>query len=269
MTGTFSPFRARVVAVTSGKGGVGKTNVVAGLATAFAKAGQKVVVLDANFGLANLDVLLGLSPRHTLEHVLNGEKMMEEVMLEAPVAGALNIRVIPTSSGVHELSHLDPASELRLTQSLQRVCDDADWLFIDTAAGIHDAVLKMLAAAQEIIIVSTPEPTSLLDAYAMLKVLHLREPNKPVHLVINNAQSLEEAIEAVDQLRAAVQHFLGKDLSILGLVPSDRHLLQAVREQRSVVDLYPSSPAGTAIRNMAESLADRVGTASKNLAVRW
>ena len=93
----------------------------------------------------------------------------------------------------------------------------------------------------------------------MLKVLHLREPDKAVHVVINNAQSLEEATEAADQLRAAAQHFLGKDLEILGLVPSDRHLLQAVREQRSVVDLYPSSPAGTALRAMAESLSNRVG----------
>ncbi|MDE3245633.1 MAG: hypothetical protein KGN80_06060, partial [Acidobacteriota bacterium] len=228
-------------------------------ATAFAKAGQRVVVLDANFGLANLDVLLGLSPRYTLEQVLKGEKMIEEVLLEAPVAGGASIRVIPTSSGVHELSHLDPASELRLTQSLQRVCEDADWLFIDTAAGIHDAVLKMLAASQEVILVSTPEPTSLLDAYAMLKVLHLREPEKAVHLVINNAQNREEANEAADQLRAAARHFLGKDLGVLGLVPSDRHLLQAVRQQRSVVDLYPGSPAGVAIRAMAESLAERVG----------
>ena len=269
MTVTFSPFRARVVAVTSGKGGVGKTNVVAGLATAFAKAGQKVVVLDANFGLANLDVLLGLSPKHTLEHVLKGEKMMEEVLLESPVAGATSISVIPTSSGVHELSHLDPASELRLTQSLQRVCEDADWLFIDTAAGIHDAVLKMLAASQEVILVSTPEPTSLLDAYAMLKVLYLREPLKVVHLVINNAQSLEEATEAADQLRAAAQHFLGKDLEILGLVPSDRHLLQAVREQRSVVDLYPSSPAGIALCTMAESLAGRMSASPKDMGILW
>ena len=258
MRGPFSLFRARVLAVTSGKGGVGKTNVVAGLATAFAKAGQKVVILDANFGLANLDVLLGLAPKHTLEHVLKGEKMMEEVVLDAPVPGARSIRVIPTSSGVHELSHLDAPSELRLVQSLQRVCEDADWLLIDTAAGIHDAVLKMLAASQEVLLVTTPEPTSLLDAYAMVKVLHVREPGKPVHIVINNAQSLEEATETADQLRAAAQRFLGKDLDVLGMIPSDRHVLQAVREQRSVVDLYPDSPAGVALRNMAESLDARV-----------
>ncbi len=254
MAGPLSLFRARVVAVTSGKGGVGKTNVVAGLATAFAMAGQKVVVLDANFGLANLDVLLGLTPRHTLEHVLRGEKMMEDILLKAPVPGGRSLWVIPTSSGVHELSQLDAPSELRLVQSLQRVCEDADWLLIDTAAGIHDAVLKMLAAAQEVILVTTPEPTSLLDAYAMVKVLNAREPRKPIQLVVNNAQSLEEATEAVDQLRSAARHFLGRDLDVLGLVPSDRHLLQAVREQRSVVALYPESPAGTALRNMAESL---------------
>ncbi len=267
MTGPFSLFRARVVAVTSGKGGVGKTNVVAGLATAFAMAGQKVVLLDANFGLANLDVLLGLTPKFTLEHVLKGEKLMEEIVLEAPVPDAPSLRVIPTSSGVHELSHLDPASELRLVQSLQRVCEDADWLIIDTAAGIHDAVLKMLAAAQEVILVTTPEPTSLLDAYAMVKVLHSREPRKPIHVVVNNAQNLEEATEAAVQLQAAAQHFLGLDLEILGLVPSDRHLLQAVREQRSVVGLYPRSPAGTALRHMAEALTGQVP--SQDPALLW
>lgn len=233
--------------------------MVAGLATAFAKTGQKVVILDANFGLANLDVLLGLAPKHTLEHVLKGEKMMEEVVLEAPVQGTRSIRVIPTSSGVHELSHLDAPSELRLVQSLQRVCEDADWLLIDTAAGIHDAVLKMLVASQEVVLVTTPEPTSLLDAYAMVKVLHHREPGKPLHIVINNAQSVEEATEAADQLRAAAKAFLGKDLDVLGMIPSDRHVLQAVREQRCVVDLYPESPAGTAIRIMAETLSERVG----------
>ncbi|HEX7599096.1 MAG TPA: MinD/ParA family protein, partial [Polyangia bacterium] len=180
-------FAARVVAITSGKGGVGKTNVVAGLALALAQQGQRVVVMDADFGLANLDILLGLSPKYTLEHVLRGEKVIEEILLEGP----LGIRIIPASSGIQELTRLDTASELRLVQGLQRVAESADWLLIDTAAGIHDSVLKLLMAAQEVILVTTPEPTSLVDAYAMAKVLHLREATKPLWLLVNNGQSVD------------------------------------------------------------------------------
>ena len=200
-------FAARVVAVASGKGGVGKTNVVAGLALALAQQGQRVVVMDADFGLANLDILLGLSPKYTLEHVLRGEKVMEEILLDGP----LGIRIIPASSGIQELTRLDTMSELRLVQGLQRVSETADWLLIDTAAGIHDSVLKLLMAAQEVILVTTPEPTSLVDAYAMVKTVHLRDPHKPLWLLVNNAQNAEEAEETVDQLQAATRRFLSRD----------------------------------------------------------
>lgn len=199
-------FAARVVAITSGKGGVGKTNVVAGLALSLAQQGQRVVIMDADFGLANLDILLGLSPKYTLEHVLRGEKVIEEILLDGP----MGIRIIPASSGIQELTRLDTMSELRLVQGLQRVAETADWLLIDTAAGIHDSVLKLLMAAQEVVLVTTPEPTSLVDAYAMVKVLHLREANKPLWLLVNNGQSPDEAQETIDQLQAATERFLGK-----------------------------------------------------------
>src|SRR5664279_3515957 len=180
-------FAARVVAITSGKGGVGKTNVVAGLALALAQLGQRVVVLDADFGLANLDILLGLSPEYTLEHVLRGEKLMEEILLDGP----FGIKIIPASSGIQELTRLDSAAELRLIQGLQRISATNDWLLIDTAAGIHDSVIKLLMAAQEVLLVTTPEPTALVDAYAMVKVVHLRDPRKPLWLLVNNAQNPE------------------------------------------------------------------------------
>lgn len=258
-------FSSRVMAITSGKGGVGKTNVVAGLAMSLAQMGQRVVVLDADFGLANLDILLGLTPTHTLEHVLRGEKVLEEIIMDGP----LGIRVIPASSGIQELTRLDTTAELRLIQGLQRVSETTDWMLIDTAAGIHDSVIKLLLAAQEVLLVTTPEPTSLVDAYAMVKVVHLRDPQKPIWLLVNNAQGEDEAEETIEQLQAATQRFLGRELKVLGMVPSDPSLLQAVREQRSVVERFPRSPSTQAFRQIADQLRKKVPLQKDGFASFW
>nr|WP_320132187.1 MinD/ParA family protein [uncultured Holophaga sp.] len=258
-------FPSRVLAVTSGKGGVGKTNVVAGLAMSLARVGQRVVVLDADFGLANLDILLGLTPTHTLEHVLRGEKVLEEILLDGP----LGIKVIPASSGIQELTRLDTTSELRLIQGLQRVAEDQDWLLIDTAAGIHDSVVKLLMAAQEVVLVTTPEPTSLVDAYAMVKVIHLRDPQKPIWVVVNNAQVESEAEETLEQLQAAALRFLGRELNILGMIPSDPYILQSVRQQRGVVELFPRSPSAQAFRAFADLLRKKVPLQKDGFAAFW
>jgi flagellar biosynthesis protein FlhG len=258
-------FNSRVMAITSGKGGVGKTNVVAGLAMSLAQMAQRVVVLDADFGLANLDILLGLTPTHTLEHVLRGEKLLEEILLDGP----MGIKVIPASSGIQELTRLDAASELRLVQGLQRVAEGQDWLLIDTAAGIHDSVLKLLMAAQEIILVTTPEPTSLVDAYAMVKVVHLRDPKKPIWLLINNAQSEAEAEETIEQLQAATLRFLGRELQVLGMIPNDSFILQAVRQQRGIMDLFPQAPSALAFRVIADQLKKKVPLQKGGFASFW
>lgn len=258
-TGEAPLFSSRVLAVTSGKGGVGKTNVVAGLAMTLARQGQRVLVLDADFGLANLDILLGLTPPWTLEHVLRGERVMEEIVVQGPCG----IHVIPASSGIQELTQLDTLSELRLVQGLQRLSGSYDWMLIDTAAGIHDSVIRLLLAAQEVVLVTTPEPTSLVDAYAMVKVVHLRDPQKPLWVMVNNAHTVEEAEETLAQLQAATSRFLGKELQVLGMLPSDPHLLQAVRQQRGVVELYPSSPAALALGELAQHLQNH-GTMEKD-----
>jgi flagellar biosynthesis protein FlhG len=260
-----SLFNCRVVAITSGKGGVGKTNVVASLAVTLARLRQRVIVLDADFGLATLDILLGLSPKYTLEHVLRGEHVLEEILLEGPEG----IRILPASSGIQELTRLDTASELRLVQGLQRVSASADWLLIDTAAGIHDSVIKLLMAAQEIILVTTPEPTSLVDAYAMVKVIHLRDPKKPFWLLVNNSQGPEEAEETIAQLQAATERFLGRSLSVLGMIPADPFLLQAVRQQRCVADVFPRSPSSKAFNQMARVLFDQVPLRPEGFAAFW
>jgi flagellar biosynthesis protein FlhG len=256
---------ARVVAITSGKGGVGKTNVVAGLAISLAKAGQRAVVLDADFGLANLDILLGLSPRYTLEHVLRGDRVLEEIVVEGPCG----VRVIPASSGVHELTRLDAAQELRLVQGPQRMATDTDWRLIDTAAGIHDSVVKLLMAAQEIILVGTPEPTSLIDVYAMVKVVSARDPLKPIWLLVNNAQGEDEAMETIEWIQAAAREFLGKEVWGIGAIPSDAHVLQAVREQGAVADLFPDSPASKAFRAISRVLVDKIPLQKDGLRAFW
>ena len=260
-----SLFSSRVMAIASGKGGVGKTNVVAGLAMALAQMGQRVVVLDADLGLANLDILLGLEPEFTLEHVLRGEKLMEEILLDGP----FGIRIIPASSGIQELTRLDASAELRLIQGLQRISATNDWLLIDTAAGIHDSVIKLLMAAQEVLLVTTPEPTALVDAYAMVKVVHLRDSQKPLWLLVNNSQNQEEAEETIDQLQAATLRFLNRELNVLGMLPTDPFILQAVRQQRGVLDLFPHAPVSTALRAAARQLQDKIPLQKDGFAAFW
>lgn len=258
-------FKARSLAITSGKGGVGKTNAAANLALSFTQAGQRVVALDANFGLANLDLLLGLDSRGTLEDVLRGGRMLEEILLEGPGG----MRILPAGTGMQELTRLDRASELRLVQGLQRIAEDADWLLMDTAAGIHEAVVKLLLAADEVLVVTTPEPASMVDAYAMVKVTHLRAPRKPIRLLVNQCASLEEAEEAVDQMQEACERFLGRRLMLLGAVPADSALLQAVREQRAVLEAYPESPSARAFRACAERLMRGESLIREGLAAEW
>jgi flagellar biosynthesis protein FlhG len=243
-------FRARSLAVTSGKGGVGKTNTAANLGLALGRMHQKVVALDANFGLANLDLLLGLDSKGTLEDVLTGGRMLEEIVLEGP--GGL--RILPAGTGLQELTRLDRATELRLVQGLQRITEDADWLLMDTAAGIHEAVVKLLLAADEVLVVTTPEPAAMVDAYAMVKIVHLRAPRKPLWLLVNQCTGPEEAGEAVDQMQEACERFLGRRLKFLGCVPSDPALLQSVREQRAVLEARPDSPSARAYTACAERL---------------
>lgn len=258
-------FRAQSLAITSGKGGVGKTNTTANLGLALGQSGQRVVALDANFGLANLDLLLGLDSKGTLEEVLKGGKMLEEILLEGP--GSL--KILPAGTGLQELTRLDRASELRLVQGLQRVTEDADWLLMDTAAGIHEAVVKLLLAADAVLVVTTPEPASLVDAYAMVKITHLRAPRKPIWLLVNQCTSGLEAGEAVDQMQEACERFLGRRLRLLGAVPSDPALLQAVREQRAVLEAYPESPSARAFRAAAERLMRGEALIREGLEAEW
>lgn len=241
-----------VLAVTSGKGGVGKTNVVANLALALIRLQQRVVVLDADYGLANIDVLLALSPQYHLGHVLYGEKRMEEIM----VTGPAGLRIIPAGSGLQELTNLTPDQEARLFEGLATLRDRFDFLIVDTAAGISKNVVRQLLAASAVIVVTQPEPTAIVDAYAVIKVIIHNHPDTtyPIKLLVNNVTGPREAEAVYNQVRSACQRFLKRDIELLGHVPYDDLLLMSVRRQRALLEEHPNSRAGRQFMVLAKKI---------------
>lgn len=240
----------RVISVASGKGGVGKTNVVANLAVALQRLGKRVIVLDADLALANIDTLLGLHPRGTLRHVLLGECGIAEVLLEGPAG----VRIVPAASGFEDLTHLDAAQRLNLLDEIDRLEDTFDVLLIDNAAGISPNVLFFTVAAQDTLVVTTPEPTSLTDAYALIKVLSKRYAETEFSVLVNMARNETEARRAFQHLSRVAERFLSVSLRYEGQVPFDQELPEAVRRQSTVLDLAPSAPASRAFAFLAERL---------------
>ncbi|MGI9951198.1 MinD/ParA family protein [Moorellaceae bacterium AZ2] len=238
----------RSLAVASGKGGVGKTNLVVNLSLALARRKKRVMVLDADLGLANVDILLGLVPRWDLSQVVRGEKDLKEIVIEGPAG----VRLIPGGSGVQELADLTNQQREHLIKSLSQVTAGTDFFLIDTSAGISRHVLSFAAAAGEAIIVTTPEPTALTDAYGLIK--GLSRLGVRIHLLVNRALAMDEGREAAARLQATARRFLAVEISLLGIIPEDRAVGLAVREQRPLVLHYPSSSAARAIEEVAARL---------------
>ncbi len=241
----------RVFAITSGKGGVGKSNIVINLALAFDEMGKNVLIIDGDLGLANIDVLLGLTPKHNIHHVFQGEKSINDIILDGPG----NIRIMPASSGVQELAELQDEQKLFLMEMLEVLEEEIDVLLIDTGAGISDNVIYFNLAAQEKIVVITPEPTSLTDAYAMIKVLHTRYGERHFRILVNLARDDKEALNIYNQISRVADNFLdGLSLDYLGFVPKDHNLPKAVMKQQPVLNVYPDSPASKAFPTLAKRL---------------
>ncbi len=240
-----------ILAVTSGKGGVGKTNVVANLSVSLSEMGKKVVVLDADFGLANLDVLLGLTPRYHLGHVLFGNKTLSEIM----VPGPKGIRIIPASSGLQRMSELTLAQRNHLVESFTNLDVDTDYFIIDTAAGISRNVIHFLLASQKVIVVSAPEPTAIVDAYAVIKIVVAEEHEKSIQVLINSAENREDAHEVFCQINSVVKRFLNREVDYLGHIERDSHVTQAVRNQMLVTHRFPNAPASQCFRDLARRMA--------------
>jgi flagellar biosynthesis protein FlhG len=237
----------RVIAVTSGKGGVGKTSVSINLAVATAMSGKRVMLLDGDLGLANVDVMLGLQPVHNLSHVLAGRCSLEETLLEGP-AGLL---VVPASSGKQHMAELTRTQHAGLVQAFSELHRPIDTLFVDTAAGIADSVVAFSQASQQVIVVVTNDPASLTDAYALIKVLNRDKGVGRVQVLTNMANGAAEGREIYDSLRRVAEKFLDVTLSYMGCVPQDEWLRRAVRRQRAVVEAFPNSPSARAFIELA------------------
>lgn len=240
----------RTLAVTSGKGGVGKSNIVANLAIALARRGQKILVIDADLSLANIHLLMGLQPRFNLSHVISGEKRLGEIVVQDPHG----VKVIPASNGIAELAMLREKDLEGLMDQFADFIPEMDLVLIDTAAGLSDSVLSFVHAAGEAIIVTTPEPTAYLDAYHMLKNIHLHDPAKPVHLVVNMASSEREAQKTSAFMMEMSQKFLGHPLSSLGEVLRDPDVPNAIRNQRAFIEDVPHGIATRGIQSIATKL---------------
>jgi len=241
----------KVIAITSGKGGVGKTSIVANLGFAFSKLGKKVLILDADFGLGNLDVLLGLAPKYNLSHVISGERRIQEIILNGPG----NIKILPASSGIQELTQLTKQQKIQVFTKLDTLIDSVDILLIDTAAGISTDVLDFNATAQEIIVVVSPDPSSLTDAYALMKVLSLKYSEKHCKLLVNQAANDQEGREIYRQLNLVAERFLDISIEYLGCVMFDEKVKKSVKRQKIVIELYPETKASKCFEMIAKRMS--------------
>jgi len=240
----------RVIAVTSGKGGVGKTNMSANLAALAARAGKRVLILDADLGLANVDIIFGVKPMHHIGDLLQPGVSAMDVLIEA----GPNIHILPAGSGVQRLTELDRKEKLRLVAALDELADHFDLVIIDSGAGIGDNVLFFVGMAQEVVLVLSLEPTSLVDAYAMVKVLSQQAGIRNFAVVINPVVDEMPARDMFQKLSTVTGRFLTAKLRHLGYVPRDENVHRAVMAQRPVVDLFPMAPASRAIVDVAARL---------------
>ncbi|WJG08396.1 MinD/ParA family protein [Aliiglaciecola sp. LCG003] len=238
----------KVIAVTGGKGGVGKTNITLNTAISMAKTGKRVMVLDADLGLANVDVMLGLRVEKNLSHVLSGECTLDEVL----VMGPHGVLIAPATSGSQSMTELSPTEHAGLIRAFSELRTDIDVLIVDTAAGISDMVLSFSRASQDIMMVVCDEPTSLTDAYALIKLLNREHGVFRFKIVANMVRNMREGQELFAKLSKVTNRFLDVALELVATIPYDENIRNSVRKQRAIVDAFPSSPAAVAIKGLAE-----------------
>ncbi len=242
----------RVIAVTSGKGGVGKTNLVANMAVCLSRKGKRVVVIDADVGLANIDIIFNLRPEYNIRHVINSEKTLKQVMVESKHG----IKILPGGSGFSDLTQLSEGEKLNLLSEFETLSDQADIILVDTGAGISSNVLYFNSACDECVIIATKEPTSITDAYAMMKVMSQEYGTKHFKLIVNMVDSESDAKKVYSSLSGALNKFLRNVvLEYVGYIPFDRKLQKAVQKRSLVTDISTDSLSAKAIETIAQTLS--------------
>jgi flagellar biosynthesis protein FlhG len=241
----------RVIAVTSGKGGVGKTNIVGNLAVAMSQKGKRVVILDADVGLANIDIVFNLRPEYNIRHVVSSEKSLDQVMIKTHHG----IGIIPGGSGFADLTQLNEGEKLTLLSEFETLADKADIIFVDTGAGISSNVLYFNAASDECMVVATTEPTSITDAYALMKVMSQKYGARHFKLLVNMVDSEKDAKRVYASLSNALDKFLKNVvLEYTGYIPFDRQLQRAVQKRGLLLDEFPDATASKAVETIASKL---------------
>ena len=247
---SFNP--VQVIAVTGGKGGVGKTSTSVNLAIALANKGRRVLLMDADLGLANVDIMLGLKAKRTLADVIDGDCDLQDVILEGPGG----IKIVPASSGIHKMTMLGAREHGGLIYAFSEFSDQIDVLITDTAAGISDTVVSFVQAAQEVLLVVCNEPASITDAYAQIKLLTTDYGVFRYHIVASQVKSVAEGRQLFSKLCNVTDRFLDVALDFIGAIPFDEHVRKAIKSQKAVVDAYPRCQASAAYHALADKVDD-------------
>jgi flagellar biosynthesis protein FlhG len=257
--------QTRIITISSGKGGVGKTNIVANLGFALCRFGKRVLILDADLGLGNLDVLLGLTPEYNLSHVIKGEKTLSDIV----VSGPGRLQILPAASGIQEMTALTLEERYEIFGQLNEFMRDFDIMLIDTAAGISSNVLYFNINADEVLVVAAPEPTSITDAYALMKVLSVKYGSDHFKLVVNSVTSEQEADDVYRQISLVADRFLNIKIEFYGGIALDENIKKGVRQQKVVSELAPLSKASRNFAALARKITTTPLDESKRRTSHW